>query len=142
MCIRDRDMALAILSVKRVFDGIREKHVKISITGGMRALGLAVFIAQLLTKWRHEPKMEVYLEGRGAALAVPDVRKLMVAMEKCADLVQLMKERGPCRLSQLALELGKDRSTVYRKMKILVGAGAAKRTRRGYELTVLGEMLV
>ncbi|MEM2196173.1 MAG: hypothetical protein QW290_03745, partial [Sulfolobales archaeon] len=62
------DMASAVLYIKRVLDGLKDGYVKVSVTGGMRALGLALFTAYLLIDWAREPKVEVYLEGRGLAL--------------------------------------------------------------------------
>ncbi|MCC6050254.1 MAG: helix-turn-helix domain-containing protein, partial [Thermofilum sp.] len=91
----------------------------------------------LLTRWEREPAVEVHLEGRGAALRVPKLRKLIEASEKCADLVEAMRE-GPAKLDELAAKLGRDRSTVYRRLRLLLEAGAARRTPRGYELTPLG----
>jgi len=135
------DMALAILNVKRIFEELAERSVRVSITGGMRALGLAVFIACLLTRWRREPEIEVYLEGRGAALEVPSVRRLLTAAEKCGDVVRIMRTGKVWKLNELAVRLGRDRSTVYRKMKLLREAGAVRKVRGGYELTVLGMLL-
>jgi len=65
------DMASAILEVSKITAELRKKKVKVAITGGMRALGIAVFAAVLLTKWKQEPEVEVHLEGRGTALKVP-----------------------------------------------------------------------
>jgi predicted transcriptional regulator len=45
---------------------------------------------------------------------------------------------GPAKLDELAKRLGKDRTTVYRKLRLLLNAGAAKKTPRGYELTPIG----
>jgi CRISPR locus-related DNA-binding protein len=131
------DMATAILEVRRVLDGLRGKKIKVAITGGMRALGIAVFSALLITKWEASPEVEVHLEGRGAALKVPDLKALIRASEKCADLIEAMKS-GPAKLDELAARLGKDRTTVYRKLRLLLNAGAAKKTPRGYELTPIG----
>ncbi|MCC5997702.1 MAG: CRISPR-associated CARF protein Csa3 [Thermofilum sp.] len=131
------DMATAILEIRRVLDGLRGKKVKVALTGGMRALGLAVFSAILLTRWADMPEVEVYLEGRGTALKIPDLKALIRASEKCIDLVEVMKS-GPAKLDELAKRLGKDRTTVYRKLRLLLNAGAAKKTPRGYELTPIG----
>lgn len=131
------DMASAILEVKKAIAPLRGRSVKVSITGGMRALAVAVLAAVLLTRWEREPAVEVHLEGRGAALRVPRLRKLIEASEKCAALVEAMRE-GPAKLDELAAKLGRDRSTVYRRMRILLEAGAAKRVRGGYQLTPLG----
>jgi CRISPR locus-related DNA-binding protein len=132
------DMASAILEVKRAIAPLRGRSVKVSITGGMRALAVAVLAAVLLTRWEREPAVEVHLEGRGAALRVPKLRKLIEASEKCADLVEAMRDGSPVKLDELAARLGRDRSTVYRRMRILLEAGAAKRVRGGYQLTPLG----
>jgi hypothetical protein len=47
------DMASAILEVKRAIAPLRGRSVRVSITGGMRAL--AVLAAVLLTRWEREP---------------------------------------------------------------------------------------
>jgi len=93
--------------------------------------------AILLTRWAVAPEVEVHLESRGTALKIPDLKALIRASEKCTDLVEVMK-RGPAKLDELANRLGKDRTTVYRKLRLLLNAGAAKKTPRGYELTPLG----
>lgn len=130
------DMGSAILEVRRALAGLRGKRVRVAITGGMRALGFAVLAAALLAKW--EPEVEVHLEGRGTALKVPNLRKLIEASNKCADIVNAMRDGNPVKLEELASRLGKDRSTVYRRLKLLLEAGAAERTRNGYKLTPLG----
>jgi len=65
------DIASAILEASKITAELRKKKVKVAITGGMRALGIAVFAAVLLTRWEREPEVEVHLEGRGTALKVP-----------------------------------------------------------------------
>jgi len=130
------DMASAILEVRRALAALRGRRVRVAVTGGMRALGFAVLAAVLLSR-DVEAEVEVHLEGRGAALRVPDLRKLLRASEKCTDLVEAMRS-GPARLDELAARLGRDRTTVYRKLRLLLEAGAAKKTPRGYELTPLG----
>ena len=132
------DMSSAILEVRKVVHELRKKKVKIAITGGMRALGIAVLAAVLLTKWEQEPEIEVHLEGRGIALSVPNLRRLIEVSGKCLDIVEAMRDGSPVKLEELAIRLGKDRSTVYRRLKLLVEAGAVKRTRYGYQLTPLG----
>jgi CRISPR locus-related DNA-binding protein len=135
------DMATAILEVRRVLDGLRGKKIKVAITGGMRALGIAVFSALLITKWEASPEVEVHLEGRGAALKVPNIKALIRASEKCPDIVEAMKSGQPLKLDELAGRLGRDRTTVYRRLKLLLEAGAVKKTSKGYQLTPLGQAL-
>ena len=136
------DMASAILEASRITAELRRKKVKIAITGGMRALGIAVLAAVTLTRWEQEPEVEVHLEGRGTALKMPNLRKLIEASSKCTDIVEAMKDGNPVKLEELAARLGRDRSTVYRRLRLLVEAGAVKRTRYGYQLTPLGLALV
>ena len=132
------DMASAILETRKAVHGLRRKKVKVAITGGMRALGIAVLAAVLLTEWEQEPEVEVYLEGRGVALSVPNLRKLIEVSGKCKDIIEAMRGGSPVKLEELATRLGRDRSTVYRRLRLLVEAGAVKRTRYGYQLTPLG----
>lgn len=134
------DMASAILEVRRALAALRGRRVKVALTGGMRALCITVLAAVLLSK-EVEAEVEVHLEGRGMALKVPDLRRLIRASEKCADLIEAMSS-GPAKLDELAARLGKDRTTVYRRLKLLLEAGAAKKTPKGYELTPLGHALL
>jgi len=136
------DMVSAILETRKAIYGLRRKKVKVAITGGMRALGIAVLAAVLLTEWEQEPEVEVYLEGRGVALSVPNLRKLIEVSGKCKDIIEAMRGGSPVKLEELATRLGRDRSTVYRRLKLLLEAGAVKRTRYGYQLTPLGLALV
>ena len=138
------DFVDAVRSVKQVIDELRRGKVKISITGGMRALGLAVFTAYMLVEWRYEPMLEVYLEGRGMALAMPEMRrlfKLAVRGEKAA-LLKAMEPGKPYRPATLAAALGKDRSTVYRHLRALADMGVVERTNGGFSLSRLGLLLI
>ncbi|RLF05134.1 MAG: hypothetical protein DRK00_05190 [Thermoprotei archaeon] len=138
------DFVRAICSVKQVLSKLRELRVKISITGGMRAVGLAVYTAYLLVEWRHEPKLEVYLEGRGMALTMPEVRRLfrLAVVGERGRLLRAMEPDKVYRPSNLAAVLGKDRSTVYRQLRALAERGIVKRVNGGFTLSKLGLLLV
>ena len=139
-----RDLVEAIRVVKEVLSELREKNVKIAITGGMRAVGLAVFIAYLLVDWRYEPRLEVYLEGRGMALSVPEVRKLfrLSLTEERLRLLKFMKPGNVYTPSDLSGFLRKDRSTIYRQLQALLEGGIVERVDGGYRLSRLGLLLI
>jgi len=138
------DFVMATLTIKRILNELKDKKVKISITGGMRALGLAVFTAHLLVDWVYAPSLEVYLEGRGMALPIPEIRKLF-RLAVTGEKYQVLKAMSPGEFykpSALAAMLGKDRSTVYRHLRSLVRAGVVDRTERGFSISKLGQLLV
>jgi len=142
--IRLDDFATAVLDVKKILNELEDKRVKISITGGMRALGLAVFTVYLLIKWKHTPSLEVYLEGRGMALPVPEIKKffeIMITGERY-QLIKMMKPGEFYKPTVLATALGKDRSTVYRHLKALAKMGIVNRTEKGFSLSRLGQLLI
>lgn len=138
------DMVSAVLFVKRVLDGLREGFVKVSVTGGMRALGLALFIAYLFVDWVKEPRVEVYLEGRGAALELPRLhRVLSVGLSDVqVEIVKSMKVGEVYSSSDLAGLLKRDRSTIFRHLRVLVEKGLVEKTLEGYKLSELGKLLL
>ena len=137
------DLTSAILQVKALFTSLKDKKIKISLTGGMRALILAVFIAYLLTDWTYVPDVEVFLEGRSMVLEVPrlagilgpklDKRKLRV--------LQVMEPGTIYRIGDLCGFLGRDRSTLYRHLKSLIDAGLVEKVDNGFRITNLGLIL-
>ena len=137
------DMTSAILKIKRVLNELREKSAKICITGGMRALGIALFISYLLVEWRKDPSLSVYLEGRAHALSLPNIRSfLSIKLTKAQrDLLRLMESGGVYTSSDLADLTGRDRSTVYRGLQALYKKGLLEKNERGYKLSRLGELV-
>jgi len=138
------DFVEAVCRVKEIFEDLRELRVKISITGGMRALGIAVFLAYMLIDWKYEPSVEVYLEGRGMALKIPEVQRI-VKYRLTSERLELLKAMKPGRVykpSDLSGLLGKDRSTIYRQLQALVEEGFVERADGGYRLSRLGLLLV
>lgn len=143
-CIGLDDFVGAVREIKGILEGLRDVKVKISITGGMRALDLAVFLAYMLVDWKFEPCVEVYLEGRGMALRVPEVRRF-VKYRITSERLELIRAMEPGRVykpSDLSGILGKDRSTVYRQLQALVEEGFVERVDGGYRLSRLGVLLV
>jgi len=137
------DMTEAVQRVKEVLKTVAKGRVKLAITGGMRALGLALFIAYLLTDWTEEPRIEIYLEGRGMALEVPRLRRLLlVKLSKVhLEMLRCMKPEVAYTSTDLAGLLGKDRSTIYRYLQALADRGLLERTPEGFKLSKLGLLL-
>ena len=134
------DFTSAVLKIKNLFSELRDKTVSISLTGGMRALILAVFVAYLLTDWAQVPEIDVFLEGRGMALKMP---KLAAALgptlhRRKLELLKLMKPGMAYRPGDLCGFIGKDRSTVYRHLKDLIAAGLVERADGGFRITHMG----
>jgi CRISPR locus-related DNA-binding protein len=137
------DMVSAVLRIKQVFDELKGKSVKICITGGMRALGFALFIAYLLTNWEREPMMSVYLEGRASALNLPNIRGfLSVGLTRAQlELLKFMEPGNSYTPSDLASIVGRDRSTVYRSLLALYRKGLLDKNENKYTISKLGELL-
>jgi len=137
------DFTEAVLQIKQLFAGLRNKSVRISLAGGMRALILATFIAYLLTDWVEVPEVEVYLEGRGMALRLP---KLAAALGPKLDkrklaILTVMRPGIVYRLGDLCGFLSRDRSTIYRHLKDLLEVGLVEREDSGFKITNLGLLL-
>ena len=137
------DFTSAVLQVKKVFTGLRERRVKISLTGGMRALVLAVFVAYLTTKWEQVPEVEVFLEGRGEALKIP---RLAAALgprvsERKLRVLDFMRPGSTYRIGDLAGLLPQERSTIYRHLKSLAEVGLVERVDGAFKITDLGLVL-
>jgi len=137
------DFASAVREVRGVLEGLREKSVKISITGGMRALGLAVLVSYLLVDWVKEPALDVYLEGRGVALRVPPLHKVIALRltETQRQILRLMRGGVLYTTSDVAGYLRKDRSTVYKSLRGLSEMGLVEREGNFFKLTALGELI-
>ena len=137
------DFTKAVLQVKKVFSELKERKVWISLAGGMRALILITFIAYLLTSWKKPPDIEIFLEGRGMTLKVPSLALVMRPFpdEKRITLLKVMSPGRVYRSSELCALSGKDRSTVYRYLRVLCKTGLVERVGRGFRLTKLGEVL-
>ncbi len=133
----------AVLQIKKLFAGFKDKVVHISLTGGMRALILAVFVAYLLTDWHFHPDVTVFLEGKGMALMIPPLSSCLgVKVGKhTLKLMNYMRPGTIYKLGDLCGFLGKDRSTVYRQLKLLMNAGLVKKVDSGFQLTPLGELV-
>ena len=137
------DFSKAVVQVKALFSKLSGKKVCISLTGGMRALILATFVAYLLTDWREPPDVEISLEGRGVILKVPTVVSVLAPLidEKKMSLLRVMSPNRVYRPGELCKLFGKDRSTLYRYLKALCNTGLIRRVDRGFKLTELGEIL-
>ena len=137
------DMTEAVQRIKEILKTVAKGRVKLAITGGMRALGLALFIAYLLTDWAEEPKVEVYLEGRGMALEVPRLRRLLLVKLSKAhlELLRCMEPGIAYTSTDLAGLLRRDRSTIYRYLQALADRGLLERAPEGFRLSKLGLLL-
>ncbi|ABL78755.1 transcriptional regulator, TrmB [Thermofilum pendens Hrk 5] len=138
------DFVAAVINVKSLFRGLEDKRVRISITGGMRALGIAVLTAYLLTRWRVDPEVEVYLEGQGRALRLPRLSRVLGVgvPEAWLEVLSALEKSGPLGASDLGGLLGKDRSTVFRYLKRMEEAGLVRQVDGGYVATDLGRLLL
>ncbi len=132
----------AVRNVKSVLEEYCDRSVAICLTGGMRALVLAVYTSYLLVNWGRKPVVEVYLEGRGYSLTVPDVSRILVSelSEERGKILKLLLKRSMSS-TEIATVMHKDRSTVYRHLTWLVERGLVVRDGRLYKLTMLGELL-
>jgi len=121
---------------------LRDKMVRISITGGMRALGLALFAAFLLIDWVREPKFNVYLEGRGMAVEIPPLFKILAPKltETQLQILGLMKAGNLYTTSDIAGFLNKDRSTIYKSLLSLRDMGLVEREGNFFKLSRFGSV--
>ncbi len=134
----------AILQVKSILSGFREKKVHISLTGGMRALILATYIACLLTKWVSTPEVDISLEGKGLTLRIPKIASILrpVVSYRKLELLRYMEPGVVYKLDDLCGFLPeRDRSTIYRYLREMTEIGLIERKKRGFKLTELGEIM-
>ena len=132
----------AILEAKRVMSKYVDKNVAIHLSGGMRALCIAVFIAYLLTPWRKMPRLYVWLEGYGRSLEIPPVTEILqpiVIGVKREILGRLLRE--PKTIGQLSIELDKDPSVIYRHVQWLQERKLVQREGKLIKITQLGRLL-
>lgn len=137
------DFAEAVASICGLLEPLRDKAVRISITGGMRALGLAVFTAYLLVEWTREIKLAVYLEGRGAALVLPEIHRVL-GLRISETQLEILKQMRPgvsYTTTDLSGYVGKERSTVYKNLKALADMGLVEREGMHFRITTLGELI-
>ena len=130
-----------VQEIRKIFHSIRDNRILIALTGGMRALGLATFIAYLTIPWSVEPKMVVYLEGRGEFIEIPQVRSVFetTILGIKEDILNALSE-GPKSIAQLAIELNRDRSVIYRHVVWLQERGLLRKRDKMVELTELGKL--
>jgi len=138
------DFVRAVRRVKEVLAPLRDKRIRLSITGGMRALNLAVFTAYLLIDWAHEPRIDVYLEGRGTALTLPSLHRILTLnlTETQRLILSAMREGMAYTSSDLSAHVRKDRSTVYKNLLALQRLGLVAREGNRYRVTELGAMIL
>jgi len=134
-------LSKGVQEVRKILYDLKDKHVLIALTGGMRALCLAVFIAYLTIPWIKEPKILVYLEGRGKSIEIPPIRKVLdltIFGLKQEILNLLAKE--PRTITQLSIELNRDRSVIYRHISWLESQGLIERKGKLIHTTELGKL--
>lgn len=137
------DFTDAVAAVREKLEPYRDKDVRISITGGMRALGLAVYTAYLLVDWSREVKLTVYLEGRGTAISLPPIHRALGLRisETQLEILRLMKYGASYSTSDISGYLKRERSTVYKNLKALLELGLVEREGLLFKLTKLGELI-
>jgi len=133
----------AIYQISSLLSKYRDKRVFISLTGGMRALILAVFISYLLVNWKITPEIEVFLEGRGESILLPPLAGLvgMRVGEKEVRLLAHMESDKVYKVNELCSILNKDRSTVYRYLRTLLEHRLVEKVDEGVKLTALGVLI-
>jgi CRISPR locus-related DNA-binding protein len=138
------DFVRAVRRVKEVLAPLRDKRIRLSITGGMRALNLVVFTAYLLIDWAHEPRIDVYLEGRGTALTLPSLHRILTLnlTETQRLILSAMREGVTYTSSDISAYVRKDRSTVYKNLLALQRLGLVAREGNRYRVTELGAMIL
>ncbi|RLG71730.1 MAG: hypothetical protein DRO23_11550 [Thermoprotei archaeon] len=131
----------AVAQIKDIFMRISSKDVAICLTGGMRVLAVATIYAYMLTPWRKDPYLEVYLENKGYSIEIPLLHKL-VSLEITEEKREVLRALlgGPLGVYDVALEIGKDRSTVYRHLIWLESRGLVRRVGKVFEITDLGKL--
>ncbi|MHC1637480.1 MAG: CRISPR-associated CARF protein Csa3 [Candidatus Nezhaarchaeales archaeon] len=137
------DLTLAINQVKELLSNYVLKYVAISLSGGMRALCLATYIAYLLVKWEKTPLIEIQLEGRAESLEVPPLHTILTLdiSEERKNILKVLLEKGPLTIADIAPLVQKDRSTVYRHLTSLTKLNLVQQRGRFYELTSLGKII-
>ncbi len=137
-----KPLSSGIRKIRLLFRELMNRNIVIALTGSMRALVLATFMAYLLTPWSKEPKICVYLEGRGEAIDVPPVRRVLeFAITDIKQEILNALTKKPKTVSQLSAELGKDRSVIYRHLLWLESKGLITRKGKYIEVTELGKAL-
>jgi CRISPR locus-related DNA-binding protein len=133
----------AVKYVRALLSKFTDKHVGICLSGGMRALCLAVYTAYLMLEWQYNPIVEVHLEGRAERLIIPPIHKIVKAeiSEEKLNILRLLSQYKQLSIGDIANLMQKDRSTVYRHVQSLFRNGFVKQKGRIYELTELGIML-
>ena len=124
------------------------ERVVFNLSGGMRVLCLAAFVAAMLLSARLPVEVELETEDSSALIGVP---RAVLALPRTFSLLSREKLEVLAALAQrsrgireLAEELDRDETTVRRHLQELVEAGlveALGRRPRGYRLTRLGELV-
>ncbi len=136
-----KPLSLGIQVIRSLFKDLTNKKVVIALTGSMRALVIATYIAYLTTHWREEPKVIIYLEGRGESVEVPPIRQVLefVLTDIKQEILNALTK--PKTIGELAIELNKDRSVIYRHLQWLEAHKLITRKGKYIELTELGKSL-
>ena len=133
----------AVKYIKVLLSKFTDKRIGICLSGGMRALCLAVYTAYLMLEWQYNPNIEVHLEGRAERLIIPPVHKIIKTeiSEEKLNILRLLSQHKQLSIGDIANLMQKDRSTAYRHVQSLLKNGFVKQKGRIYELTELGVML-
>jgi len=137
-----KPLSKGVQVIRSIFNRIKDRDVSISLTGSMRALIIATFLAYLTTPWVKEPKVCVYLEGRGEYVEIPQVRRIieLAVTDVKQEILNALIDK-PKTISELSLELSRDRSVIYRHISWLESRGLISRKGKYIEITELGKML-
>jgi len=132
-------LSKGVQEIRKILHDLKDKYVLIALTGGMRALCLAVFIAYLTIPWIKEPMLQVYLEGRGKSIDIPPIRRVLETTISGIkqDILNLLAKESKT-ITQLSIELNRDRSVVYRHISWLESQGLIERKGKFIQITELG----
>lgn len=133
----------AVKTMRGLFIKLSNKSVAICLTGGMRALCLAVMIAYLFVEWSKDPCIEVHLEGRTEAIPLPPLHNALgvILTKERRKVLEILARSKSATAADIAALAQKDRSTVYRHLIWLASRGLAKRVGRDFEITELGMLI-
>ena len=137
------DIEVGISQVRSILGKYCNNNVAICLSGGMRALCIAVLLGAFLINWKRKPSIMAYLEGQGKYVVIPyvaDIMKLVITDVKL-EILRALRD-GPKTISELSIILDKDRSTIYRHLKWLAKNGLIEYEKHLVKLTRLGRLMV
>jgi len=127
----------AVISIKRLLDSESlNRDLIVNLSGGMRVLVLATYLASLFTK---KIRMEIESENRKFRVVLPSISishvlKLKNTHLRILKILQLYK--GECSIKDLMISSKFSRSTLYAYIKDLENLGLVKRSNKRGSLKI------